>query len=50
MVLYLFANFYEFGASYGAAIGAAARCDHRITVIQSRVARRWVYYDEAPAD
>lgn len=47
MVLYLFANFYEFGRwGYGAAIAALLLVAIiGITVVQSRVARRWVYYE-----
>jgi ABC-type sugar transport system permease subunit len=47
MVLYLFANFYEFGRwGYGASIAALLLVAIiGITVVQSRVARRWVYYE-----
>lgn len=47
MVLYLFANFYEFGRwGYGAAIAALLLLAIiGITMIQSRAARRWVYYE-----
>jgi ABC-type sugar transport system permease subunit len=47
LVLYLFANFYEFGRwGYGAAIAALLLfAIIGLTVIQARVARRWVYYE-----
>jgi multiple sugar transport system permease protein len=47
MVLYLFANFYEFGRwGYGSAIAALLLAAIiGLTVIQARVARRWVYYE-----
>ena len=47
MVLYLFANFYEFGRwGYGAAIaGLLLASIIGLTVVQARVARRWVYYE-----
>lgn len=47
MVLYLFANFYEFGRwGYGAAIAALLLAAIiGLTVVQARVARRWVYYE-----
>lgn len=47
MVLYLFANFYEFGRwGYGAAIaGLLLAAIIGLTVVQSRAARRWVYYE-----
>jgi multiple sugar transport system permease protein len=47
MVLYLFANFYEFGRwGYSAAIAALLLfAIIGLTVVQARVARRWVYYE-----
>lgn len=47
MVIYLFANFYEYGRwGYGAAIAALLLVAIiGLTIIQSRVARRWVYYE-----
>lgn len=47
MVLYLFANFYEFGRwGYGSAIAALLLVAIiGLTVVQARVAQRWVYYE-----